>query len=237
MWDSTSSGTLMNLVQFGFKKHTVSKRFLRWQMKHSLIDISTRDTKIANALQSNPSCRNGMLTHTQVFTTPSGPSLGPEMLVMILADEQWGDMFWYGHVMSQPGTDRFVATIFRSNKFINGMTTELLFKRLFHWTVVDPQIKAPQSKADGDCFGNYPTFDAAVDGLCHMIASFDEQDQMICSSNTKGNGTEDARMIDFYEQWGDYIEFCDAYPIPPTERPKPATRAGSPQTHNIAKIA
>jgi hypothetical protein len=78
-----------------FRNNDISTR-KHVMLTHQLDTSSTdRCTKMANTLQSNPSCRSGMLTHSQVFKTPFGPSLGPEMLVMILADEQWGDMFWY----------------------------------------------------------------------------------------------------------------------------------------------
>lgn len=174
-----------------------------------------QQNRLETELIRNESINSGIVTSKQIFSINHGPSMGPEVLVLLHADEQWGDRFWYCHLVCAPDDNQFVVTLFRSNKFLNGASVELLFKRLFHWTVIDPQIQAPATVADGDCYGMFENFDQGIEGLCQIISRFCPGKQNISSQNHLKEFHEDPRILHFYDLWSEKFEILQAYPIPP----------------------
>lgn len=177
---------------------------------HQQADLET-------ALRQNPWCNSGLFSVPKVVSVPCGPSLGPETFVAVYTDEQWGDRFWYGHVIRVPYGSQYAAILFRSNKFINGSGEDILFQRVFHWTVVDPQIQAPAKCINSDCFGLFATYELAVLGLCKIVTEFDPKRQKISSQFYSLSVEEDCRVLQFYNSWADRYVEQEAFPIPPLD--------------------
>jgi hypothetical protein len=156
---------------------------------------------------------------SQVFTTDLGPSAGPELIALISADDLWGDRFWYGHVFCHPDTRQYVAGIFYSKRFINGCTEELLFQRLYHWTVLNPQVGPVVSQRDGDSFSSKSSFAEAVSDLCAMIASFDKKRRTSGDGCVTTQNEFDRRILDCYEEWGQGNDLSCHHPVPPEFTP------------------
>lgn len=182
--------------------------------------------QIKKALSENDCCQLGILSPRNVFSTPNGPSYGPEVLTILSADDRWGRRIWLGHVFRIPGSSEFTTGVFHCSRLLNGSSSSILFKRLHHWTVIDPNIGAAVTSTEGDCYASSTTFEEGLGALSYMISSFNlEQRSGITDHHTKAQTNYDNRILKSYEEWGDKIDFWDAFPIPAASAATPKIRS------------
>ncbi len=171
------------------------------------------------ALANNIKSAAGILAPRRVFTTPAGPSGGSELLSVVSIDDRWGAPNWYGHVFRNPDTGKYVSGLFYTAKLLNGANDDILFRRLYHWTVIEPDIGGTLLDIAVDCCSDRPTFEEAVADLCTVIAGFDRN--MAVRGITLDGCTDltKYRLLHAYCQWGDLDETMEEYSFPP-DNPK-----------------
>lgn len=102
-----------------------------------------------------------------------------------------------------------------SVRISGGSSEDILFKRLYHWTVINPKSGAAISQQNGDAFAEHASFEIAVSALSEMIERFDRRAHTIgVEQHNVANSTED-RLLQAYEDWGLGNESMDAFPVPP----------------------
>lgn len=174
---------------------------------------------LEEALDRNIQCRPGMLLSKRAFAIDRGPSGAPEVLALIMADDPYGDKFWYGHIVVHPRAPGiFIALLCWLDRFVNAENVPLLFRRYHHWTRINPHYQPCTIQFPDDAFCECRSFNEAVAALARMVDRFDWDKRSAYEGSIYSDSPLEMRILDIYG----VVSHQDAdgvYPPVPTATP------------------
>ncbi len=197
--------------------------------KISSLDTQTLQTQLAQAVDTHPQCRPGLLATHRVVSTACGPSGDVELLARVHVGAL-GRGHWYAHVarlpVPAPETSKtekktvntappypFTALICHSNIVYDAPEVNLLFQRHYYWMRDRVYYTVPKAGHRDQLCRSATSFAQAVQALAAMLRTFHPDHHL---GEPEGGEFWDTRVQALY---GTTVTVIDGAPLAPPGTP------------------